>query len=147
MSAVSVPRFQHQVSPFVDFTCEVGWNDRGGAVLQNNCRPWEEIAGTKIFAARGGHIPGAINLDWLELMDRNNQLRLRTDIRNLIEDRGIRSANSVITHCQTHHRSGLTYLVGKLLGLNIKAYHGSWSEWGNDPDTPIENPALSTKNS
>ena len=117
-----------------------------GTVIWDARSP-EEFTGTKIFAARGGHIPGAINLDWLELMDRNNQLRLRSDIRNLIEDRGIRSANSVITHCQTHHRSGLTYLVGKLLGLNIKAYHGSWSEWGNDPDTPIENPALSTKNS
>ena len=34
--------------------------------------------------------------------------------------------------------SGLTYLVGKALGYDIKAYDGSWSEWGNDPETPIE---------
>ncbi|MBT3564150.1 MAG: sulfurtransferase, partial [Gammaproteobacteria bacterium] len=38
----------------------------------------------------------------------------------------------------THHRSGLTYLIGKSLGYDIKAYPGSWSEWGNHPDTPIE---------
>ncbi|MBT3897162.1 MAG: sulfurtransferase, partial [Gammaproteobacteria bacterium] len=44
----------------------------------------------------------------------------------------------IITHCQTHHRSGLTYLIGKSLGYDIKAYPGSWSEWGNHPDTPVE---------
>ncbi|MDG1207545.1 MAG: sulfurtransferase, partial [Pseudomonadales bacterium] len=41
-------------------------------------------------------------------------------------------------HCQTHHRSGLTYLIGKILGFDIRAYDGSWAEWGNDPTTPIE---------
>ena len=51
---------------------------------------------------------------------------------------GITPDKRVITHCQTHHRSGLTWLIGQSLGYDIKAYHGSWSEWGNDPDTPIE---------
>jgi len=44
----------------------------------------------------------------------------------------------MITHCQSHHRSGFTYLVGKALGFNIRAYHGSWAEWGNHPTTPVE---------
>lgn len=113
---------------------------------QDNVQIWdarspEEWAGTKIVAARGGHIPGAINLDWLELMDRQRGLRLREDAGALVASRGFRSDSKIITHCQTHHRSGLTYLVGKMLGLDIRAYHGSWSEWGNDPDTPIDNPA------
>jgi thiosulfate/3-mercaptopyruvate sulfurtransferase len=100
-----------------------------------DARSPEEYAGTKVVAAKGGHIPGAINLDWLELMDRDANLRLRQDIAELITSRGI--TGEIITHCQTHHRSGLTYLAGRLLGLNIRAYHGSWSEWGNDPDTPV----------
>ncbi|HNP01660.1 MAG TPA: rhodanese-like domain-containing protein [Agitococcus sp.] len=52
---------------------------------------------------------------------------------------GITANKTVIVYCQTHHRSGLSYLVGKLLGLNIKAYAGSWSEWGNLRDTPVSN--------
>ena len=44
----------------------------------------------------------------------------------------------MITHCQTHHRSGLSYLLMKILGYpHIKGYHGSWGEWGNRSDTPI----------
>ncbi len=103
-----------------------------------DARSAEEYAGIKTTAARDGHIPGAINLDWLEVMDRENHLKLRKNLRQILDDRGISGARTVITHCQTHHRSGLTYLVGRLLGINIKAYHGSWSEWGNDPLTPIE---------
>ena len=106
-----------------------------------DARSPEEWAGTRVAAARGGHIPGAINLDWLELIDRKRGLRLREDVGDLVAARGFRPDASIITHCQTHHRSGLSYLVGRMLGLNIRAYPGSWSEWGNDPDTPIDNPA------
>ena len=103
-----------------------------------DARSAEEYNGSKVFAARGGHIPGAINLDWLELMDTGRELRLREDLAELLEAKGLKRANKIITHCQTHHRSGLSYLVGKILGLNIKAYHGSWAEWGNDLSSPIE---------
>lgn len=106
-----------------------------------DARSPEEWAGTRVEAARGGQIPGAVNLDWLEMMDSSRNLRLRQDLAALLAERGIRPGAKVITHCQTHHRSGLAYLVGKLLGLDIKGYHGSWSEWGNDPDTPIDKPA------
>lgn len=103
-----------------------------------DARSPQEWAGTKVVSARGGHIPGAINLDWLEVMDHDRNLRIREDIAEVLNERGITRDKRVITHCQSHHRSGLAYIVGKSLGYNIQAYDGSWSEWGNDPDTPVE---------
>ncbi len=104
-----------------------------------DARAAQEYVGEKVTAQRNGHIPGAVNLDWLDLMDRENDLRLKPleDIRRQLQSLGIDSNKEVITHCHTHHRSGLTYLVGKALGLNIRAYDGSWSEWGNHPGTSI----------
>ena len=104
-------------------------------------RSAEEYAGLRSGSARRGHIPGAVNLDWELLKDANRQLRLIDNLEAVAESLGLFRAEQVITHCQTHHRSGLSYLVGRLLGLNIKAFHGSWAEWGNDPSTPITNPS------
>jgi thiosulfate/3-mercaptopyruvate sulfurtransferase len=106
-----------------------------------DARTAQEFAGSKQTALRNGHIPGAVNLDWLDTMDRNNHLRLKPlpELEQKLAQLGITKGKRVTTHCQTHHRSGLTYLIGKALGLDIKAYDGSWSEWGNHPDTPVEN--------
>lgn len=87
-----------------------------------------------------GHIPGAVNMDWLNAMDRTRALRIR-DYAELITEldaMGLTPDMEVATHCQSHHRSSFTWLVGKALGFNIRGYAGSWGEWGNRDDTPIE---------
>ena len=90
-------------------------------------------------AWRAGHIPGALHLDWLKLMDPDNGLSLVKNIDELLHSNGITKEKDIIAHCQTHHRSGLAYMAARLLGYKrIRAYHGSWSEWGNRSDTPVE---------
>lgn len=114
------------------------------AIDDDNSLIWDvrsaaEYSGLRQAAARSGHIPGAVNLDWEALKDYANDLRLPQDLPGLLADHGIDGDKQIITHCQTHHRSGLSYMVARLLGFaHIKAYHGSWSEWGNRDDTPIE---------
>ena len=104
-----------------------------------DCRSAEEYGGIKPTAARNGHMPGATHLDWLDLIDRRRDLRLVEDLGESLAARGIGPDRDVIVHCQTHHRSGLAYMVARLLGFpRIRAYPGSWSEWGNRDDTPIE---------
>lgn len=104
-----------------------------------DARSAKEYSGEKVISARGGHIPGAVNYEWTLGMDADNGLRIQNldDFRALLNNMGIDKTKEIATHCQTHHRSGYTYLVGKILDLNIKAYAGSWSEWGNDENTPI----------
>jgi len=80
-----------------------------------DARSPEEYRGEKVLAERGGHIPGAVNLDWLELIDKGNDYRLKDlgSLKAKLESLGITADRSVITHCQTHHRSGLSYLLKK----------------------------------
>ena len=103
-----------------------------------DARSREEHQGLRSGSRRAGRIPGAINLDWLATMDPENGHRTRKDLQEVLEALGITRDKRVITHCQTHHRSGLTYVLGRQLGYDIRAYDGSWSEWGNHPDTPLE---------
>ncbi len=100
-----------------------------------------EYLGQKSGSARAGHIPGAINIDWLELIDRHNATRLvdLDALQERLNKLGLDADKDIVTHCQSHHRSSLTWLAMKILGYaNIKGYHGSWGEWGNREDTPIE---------
>ena len=104
-----------------------------------DARSEAEYTGEKVLAAKGGHIPGAKHLEWTAGMDKTRSLRIRTDMAQILKDLGITPDKEVITHCQTHHRSGFTYLVAKALGYpRVKGYAGSWGEWGNHPDTPVE---------
>lgn len=106
-----------------------------------DARSPEEFSGAMIRAQRAGHIPGARNYEWTHALDRANALRLRPleEVRAELAALGISGDKTIITHCQTHHRSGFTYLLGKILGFEkMKGYAGSWSEWGNRPDTPVE---------
>lgn len=103
-----------------------------------DARSPQEYSGERVLAMKGGHIPGAINCEWTQLMDPQRDLRIRTDAREFLAELGIDDKHRVVTHCQSHHRSGFTWLVGKSLGFDICAYPGSWSEWGNLPDTPVK---------
>ena len=104
-----------------------------------DARSMEEYRGERVSAARGGHIPGAVSLDWLELIDPARHYRLREDLDALLAGRGIDADKDLIVYCQTHHRSGLAYLVARYLNYGlVRGYHGSWSEWGNRDDTPVE---------
>ena len=100
-----------------------------------------EYSGEKKFSERAGRIPGAVNMDWVLLIDRENHYKLQPvdKIRALLTKRGITEEKEVIVYCQTHHRSALTYIVLKSLGYEkVRGYPGSWSEWGNLKDTPVE---------
>ncbi len=100
-----------------------------------------EYAGNDKRAFRAGHIPGAVNVEWTQAIDRQNDMKFKPaeELREIYESAGVTPDKEIIVHCQTHQRSSHTYMVLKSLGYpRLKGYPGSWSEWGNDPDTPIE---------
>ena len=78
-----------------------------------------------------GHLPGAVRLDWLELVDRETR-RLRPDEENraTLESRGITPGKRVLLYCNTARRISHTYVVLRHLGYeDLAFYEGSLTEW------------------
>ncbi|GJC30908.1 sulfurtransferase [Acinetobacter sp. KAM398] len=104
-----------------------------------DCRTTDEYTGLRLAARRGGHIPGALHFEWSTALNRENHLKLHPleRTRQRLELIGFNLNEPVVVYCQSHHRSGLAYILGRLLGWKIQAYDGAWSEWGNRPDSPV----------
>jgi thiosulfate/3-mercaptopyruvate sulfurtransferase len=105
-----------------------------------DARSVDEYLGNKRFAERGGHIPGAANLDWKQTMDQTRALRLKPapELLATLATLGITPDKEVVCYCQSHHRSAHSYIMLKSLGFTrVRGYPGSWSDWGNRHDTLI----------
>ncbi len=93
-------------------------------------------------ALRGGHIPGAANVPWSRAIHpEDGTFKSAEDLRAIYEgEKGLSPADDVIVYCRIGERSSHTWFVlTYLLGYNrVRNYDGSWTEWGNLVNVPIE---------
>ncbi|MBF7695284.1 sulfurtransferase [Acinetobacter rathckeae] len=104
-----------------------------------DCRSFDEYTGQQRAARKGGHIPNALHYAFDDALDRENHLKLQplAKIRQNLQDIGFDLDQPVVVYCQSHHRSGLAYVIARVLQWQVRAYDGAWSEWGNMTNSPI----------
>jgi thiosulfate/3-mercaptopyruvate sulfurtransferase len=88
---------------------------------------------------RAGAIPGAKQLEWIDLLDKKTQ-RFKTadQLRALFQKTGIGLEKPTVTHCQSGGRASVMVFAMELMGATeVSNYYASWGEWGNVDDTPI----------
>ena len=91
-------------------------------------------------AQRGGHIPTAQSIPWAQAVRDDGTFKSADELRQLYEGKGVSPEKEVTAYCRIGERSAHTWFVlRELLGYEtVKNYDGSWTEWGNLVDVPIE---------
>jgi len=110
------------------------------ATLVCDVRSADEYAGVDVRADRGGHVPGAVNLEWSEAVRSDGTFKPVEELSALYASAGFTPDREILTYCQSGTRAANTWFVLKeLLGYpSVRIYDGSWREYGNDPTSPIE---------
>lgn len=121
---------------------------RSGKEVIVDARSPEEYSGERVRAhgspdggaVRAGRIPGARHLFFGDVLDETKSFKSKAELQAIMDERDVKSGDSIITYCRMSHRSTVVYFVlNQILGMpDVRVYDGSWTEWGNLVGVPIE---------
>lgn len=90
---------------------------------------------------RSGHIPGAVNINYISFTDSTNKILPSTKLGELFKAAGVKEGSEVVPYCNIGASASIAYVVARYLGYDAHLYDGSFEDWSSREELPVEIPA------
>ena len=93
---------------------------------------------------RPGHIPGAVNVPFVSLLD-GSRIKDEAALREIFAAAGVKPGTEIVSYCHVGQQASLVWLAARMLGHEARLYDGSFEDWSGRDDLPVVNPSAVAK--